>query len=51
MNIKEIKMLLEQAKSKEEEHELLDKIMEEYPDMTIKEAMDMGFSYFDIIFG
>ena len=29
----------------------LDEFLKEHPDITIKEAMDMGYSYNEIIFG
>ena len=50
MNRKEIKDLLKEAKTINERQELLDKLEKEFPDITIKECIDLGFSYEEIIF-
>ena len=51
MNKNEIEQLIKQTKSVEERRELLDKVVEVYPDITIKEMIDMGFPYEEIVFG
>ena len=51
MNKEEFKKLIKQAKTRDEKQELLNKLMQKYPDITIQEAMVLGFSYLEIIFG
>ncbi len=51
MNIEEIKNMLNKTIPKDERQKLLDILTEEYPEITIQEAMVLGFSYLEIIFG
>ena len=51
MNKEEIKNMLNKTISKDERQKLLDVLTEEDPDITIQEAMKMGFSYTEILFG
>lgn len=51
MNKKDAAILLKQTKTRDERQDLLDELINEYPDITIKECMELGFSYGEIIFG
>ena len=51
MNIEEIKNMLNKTIPKDERQKLLDILTEEYPEITIQEAIEMGFSYTEILFG
>ena len=47
----QIAQQLAQTKSVEERLELADKLAEQYPEMTLKEAMEIGFSYPEMVYG
>ena len=51
MKKEQIKNILEQIQSNNLRQELLSKIIEKYPDITIKECIDLGFYYEEIILG
>ncbi len=47
----QIQQLIKQSETKEERQDILNKVVEKYPNITIKEMTDMGFPYEEIVFG